>query len=140
MRYNCDPITFRFSPIGISSLVCVAVLEMKDPENTFKSISYYMMTVLVGLAIQGMNCAYGHRINRFLSLKFLRFYTFAWIIFNSNAKKRVKIWKKHDRSINGRICNSFKVEKSSLLFYHLLIFTFTSHENKFYPGSKNENR
>lgn len=48
-------VTFRFSPIGISSLVCVAVLEMKDPENTFKSISWYMMTVLVGLAIQGMD-------------------------------------------------------------------------------------
>ena len=41
------------SPLGISSLVCVAVLEMEDPETTFKSISYYMMTVLVGLAIQG---------------------------------------------------------------------------------------
>ena len=62
-----------FSPFGISSLVCVAVLEMEDPENVFKSkarylipnniryfkiddkkkgISFYMMTVLVGLAIQ----------------------------------------------------------------------------------------
>jgi Na+/H+-dicarboxylate symporter len=26
---------------------------MDDPETTFKSISFYMMTVLVGLAIQG---------------------------------------------------------------------------------------
>ncbi|CAF0913995.1 unnamed protein product, partial [Brachionus calyciflorus] len=43
-----------FSPIGIMSLVCVAVLEMENPEAVFKSISYYMMTVLIGLAIQGI--------------------------------------------------------------------------------------
>jgi hypothetical protein len=33
--------------------VCVAVLEMDDPETTFKSISFYMLTVLVGLGVQG---------------------------------------------------------------------------------------
>jgi Na+/H+-dicarboxylate symporter len=42
-----------FSPLGISSLICVAVLEMQDPIKTFTSISYYMLTVLIGLAIQG---------------------------------------------------------------------------------------
>lgn len=43
-----------FSPVGIASLITVAVLEMDDPVKTFKSISFYMMTVLVGLAIQGI--------------------------------------------------------------------------------------
>lgn len=43
----------RVSPLGIMSLVCVAVLEMDDPVAVFKSISYYMMTVFIGLGIQG---------------------------------------------------------------------------------------
>ena len=49
----CVFLNVRASPVGIASLVCVAVLEMDDPESTFKSISFYMLTVLVGLAIQG---------------------------------------------------------------------------------------
>jgi Na+/H+-dicarboxylate symporter len=43
----------RISPLGIASLICVAVLEMDDPDVVFRSISYYMLTVLVGLAIHG---------------------------------------------------------------------------------------
>lgn len=42
-----------FSPIGILSLVCVSILEMEDPEQTFASISFYMLTVLVGLFVHG---------------------------------------------------------------------------------------
>lgn len=42
-----------FSPVGIASLVCAAVLEMEDPEKTFASISFYMVTVFTGLFIHG---------------------------------------------------------------------------------------
>ncbi|RNA40028.1 excitatory amino acid transporter 3 [Brachionus plicatilis] len=47
-------IVMWISPLGIMSLVCVAVLEMEDPVAVFKSISYYMMTVFIGLGIQGL--------------------------------------------------------------------------------------
>jgi hypothetical protein len=34
-------------------LICVAVLQMDDPEVIFKNISLYMVTVIVGLIIHG---------------------------------------------------------------------------------------
>ncbi len=34
-------------------MICVAVLQMDDPEVIFKNISLYMVTVIVGLIIHG---------------------------------------------------------------------------------------
>jgi Na+/H+-dicarboxylate symporter len=56
--FSCINFTYlthlhRISPLGICSLICVAVLQMDDPEVLFKNISYYMLTVLVGLFIHG---------------------------------------------------------------------------------------
>ena len=43
-----------FSPIGICSLICSAVLNMDDPTVVFGRISFYMLTVLIGLSIHGL--------------------------------------------------------------------------------------
>lgn len=43
-----------FSPIGICSLVCSSVLNMENPVAVFEKISYYMMTVLIGLFLHGL--------------------------------------------------------------------------------------
>jgi Na+/H+-dicarboxylate symporter len=43
----------RFSPVGIWSLICGAVINMDDPKLVFAKISYYAMTVLIGLFIHG---------------------------------------------------------------------------------------
>lgn len=40
-----------YSPIGIIFLVAVRLVEMKDPEKVFLQLAYYMLTVLVGLAV-----------------------------------------------------------------------------------------
>jgi Na+/H+-dicarboxylate symporter len=39
--------------VGIWSLICGAVLNMDDPKLVFAKISYYAMTVLIGLFIHG---------------------------------------------------------------------------------------
>lgn len=44
----------RFSPIGICSLICHAVLIMDNPKVVFEKISYYLGTVFLGLLIHGM--------------------------------------------------------------------------------------
>ncbi|RNA28020.1 excitatory amino acid transporter 3 [Brachionus plicatilis] len=42
------------SPLAICSLVCRIILEMEDPKVVFRGLSYYMLTVLLGLAVQGL--------------------------------------------------------------------------------------
>lgn len=44
----------RCSPLAICSLLCRIILEMEDPAVVFKGLSYYMLTVLLGLAVQGL--------------------------------------------------------------------------------------
>ncbi len=41
------------APLGVLFLVAGQMLEMKDMEQTFKSLGWYFMTVLVGLLIHG---------------------------------------------------------------------------------------
>lgn len=43
-----------YSPIGIIFLVATKLIEMKDPETVFIQLGYYMLTVLVGLAIHAL--------------------------------------------------------------------------------------
>lgn len=43
----------RYSPIGIIFLVATKLIEMKDPSMVFVQLGYYMLTVLVGLAVHG---------------------------------------------------------------------------------------
>ncbi|KAL4236067.1 Excitatory amino acid transporter 3 [Mactra antiquata] len=42
-----------YSPIGIIFLVATKLIEMEDPNQVFIQLGYYMLTVLVGLAIHG---------------------------------------------------------------------------------------
>jgi Na+/H+-dicarboxylate symporter len=42
------------SPIGLCSLVCASILELDDPQAVFHKLSFYMLTVLVGLAIEAL--------------------------------------------------------------------------------------
>lgn len=62
-----------FSPIGICSLICESILEMEDPEQTFASISFYMITVFAGLFIHGMRekivCFLTYTITIFLCIQ-----------------------------------------------------------------------
>ena len=43
----------RFSPIGIAFLLAGKIVGMADPEQAFLQLAWYMMTVLLGLAIHG---------------------------------------------------------------------------------------
>jgi solute carrier family 1 (neuronal/epithelial high affinity glutamate transporter), member 1 len=46
-------IIMTVSPLGIGSLVCGTILEMDDPWELFKSISFYIITLLTGLLFHG---------------------------------------------------------------------------------------
>lgn len=43
---------FRFSPIGIASLIAAKILEITDLVKTAKMLGIYMFTVVLGLSIQ----------------------------------------------------------------------------------------
>ena len=43
----------RYSPIGIAFLLAGRIVGMENPEQAFLQLAWYMMTVLVGLAIHG---------------------------------------------------------------------------------------
>ena len=45
---------FRYSPIGIAFLLAGRIVGMANPEEAFLQLAWYMMTVLVGLAIHGL--------------------------------------------------------------------------------------
>lgn len=45
---------YRYSPLGIIFLVSTKLIEMEDPNTVFIQLGYYMLTVLVGLAIHGL--------------------------------------------------------------------------------------
>lgn len=41
----------RYSPVGVLFLVMEEVVSMSDPKQTFEQLSFYFLTVMVGLAI-----------------------------------------------------------------------------------------
>ena len=46
-------ILYRLSPIGIASILAGRIVSMEDPKAEFTQLGWYMLTVLVGLAIHG---------------------------------------------------------------------------------------
>lgn len=44
-------IVCRYSPLGITFLIAGRIVGMSDPVNSFIQLGWYMMTVLIGLAI-----------------------------------------------------------------------------------------
>ena len=43
----------RFAPIGICFILASKIASMHDPAKDFAALGYYMLTVLLGLAIHG---------------------------------------------------------------------------------------
>lgn len=80
-----------YSPIGIIFLIAVKLIEMENLSTVFTQLGYYMLTVLVGLAVHGfivlpLVYAVGTRKNPFIFLyNMLRALLTAWGTASSSA-------------------------------------------------------
>ena len=42
---------FRFTPVGVASLIAHAVAKEKDMENTFRSLGMFVMAYVIGIVV-----------------------------------------------------------------------------------------
>ena len=48
------PFLFRYSPIGIGSLILARFAEMENIHETFSGLALFIVTVVIGIAIHGL--------------------------------------------------------------------------------------